>query len=389
MQPTQDDDADSEPEAQHSVSEFPGLEANASDDQFLRPGSLEMRLRPTHGFPIGSHHSMSGGKNKDHGTVHSKGGAHHFRPFHSNRSQSASRAPAFHPSSRQVSKESLPALARQSNNASSSNLSQMNGSTEKPRRFGLHRSSSHSQETEEKASDDLGQMMARASNYMTLAYVKIPSVVLCLSYKGRGERNIEDVHNFVFRMPVLEYRNKTWSNLDLALRLKKDIIRALISHTGAIIGNKFSKQGPNKHQQRRLRELANPSSLLPSTSSLLNIQNKGRSNIARDSSPPYSLTSPGSILRRSSSYGSNLYSSMASSSGAHESETPSIVESPDERTDAEEFTPKPSALQRNAFTRRFTSESPRTQGASGDEGEDSSRKKSVLLLGKKFLGSMG
>ena len=389
LQPTQDDDADSEPETQHSVSDFPGLEANASDDQSLRPGSLEMRLRPTHGFAMASQHNVGGGKNKDHGTVHSKGGAHHFLPFHSNRSHSASRVPAFRSSSRQVSRESLPALARQGNNASSSNLSQMNGSTEKSKRFGLHRSSSHSQETEGKASDELGQMMARASNYMTLAYVKIPSVVLCLSYKGRGERNIEDVHNFVFRMPVLEYRNKTWSNLDLALRLKKDVIRALISHTGAIIGNKFSKQRPTKHQQSRLRERANNSSLLSNPTNLLNIQSRGRSSAARDSSPPYSITSAGSTLRRSSSYGSNLHSSMVSSSGAHGSETPSIVESPDERDDNEEFNRKPSALQRNAFTRRFTSESPRPQDASGEEGDDSSRKKSVLLLGKKFLGSMG
>ena len=36
--------------------------------------------------------------------------------------------------------------------------------------------------------------------------MKIPSVVLCLSYKGKGDRNIEDVHDFVvrdFRCPVL------------------------------------------------------------------------------------------------------------------------------------------------------------------------------------------
>lgn len=32
-------------------------------------------------------------------------------------------------------------------------------------------------------SDELSQMMSRASNYMTLSYIKIPSVVLCLSYK--------------------------------------------------------------------------------------------------------------------------------------------------------------------------------------------------------------
>ena len=36
----------------------------------------------------------------------------------------------------------------------------------------------------EQRSDELSQMMSRASNYMTLAYVKIPSVVLCLSYKA-------------------------------------------------------------------------------------------------------------------------------------------------------------------------------------------------------------
>ena len=80
---------------------------------------------------------------------------------------------------------------------------------------------------------------------MTLAHVKLTSVVLCLSYKGKGERNIEDVHDFVFRLPEIEYRNKTWSNLDLALALKKDVIRALISHTGAIIGNSGIQDASN------------------------------------------------------------------------------------------------------------------------------------------------
>ena len=44
------------------------------------------------------------------------------------------------------------------------------------------RSLSHDRATEQQ-SDELSQMMSRASNYMTLAYIKIPSVVLCLSYK--------------------------------------------------------------------------------------------------------------------------------------------------------------------------------------------------------------
>ncbi|KAK8092112.1 hypothetical protein PG997_002473 [Apiospora hydei] len=115
---------------------------------------------------------------------------------------------------------------------------------------------------EEKPSDDLSKMMDRASNYMTFAYIKLPSVVLCLSYKGKGERNLEDVHDFVFRLPTIEYRNKTWSNLDLALNFKSRVIKALISHTGAIIGNKFSRHRPTNQQQSKLRDLATSSVLL-------------------------------------------------------------------------------------------------------------------------------
>lgn len=115
-------------------------------------------------------------------------------------------------------------------------------------------------------SDDLTEMMNRASNYMTLAFFKIPSTVLCLSYKGRGQRNLEDVHDLVFRLPTFEYRNKTWSNLDLALQIKKDLIKALISHTGAIIGNKFSHHRPNRQQAAsRLKEIANMSTILTLT----------------------------------------------------------------------------------------------------------------------------
>jgi hypothetical protein len=128
----------------------------------------------------------------------------------------------------------------------------------------------------EKNKDDLSQMLNRASNYMTLAYVKIDSVILCLSIRGRSR--YEDVHNLVFRLPTLEYRNKTWSNLDLALALKKDVIRALISHTGAIIGNKFTHHRPGKHQVNRLQELAR-SSVLMSSNEVSRISSDGVSSI--------------------------------------------------------------------------------------------------------------
>jgi hypothetical protein len=145
-------------------------------------------------------------------------------------------------------------------------------SSDHSRRFSLrrvaHRGSDgkgEKQQQQQRPADELTQMMMRAQSYMTLAYVKITSVVLCLSYQGRGERNIEDLHDFVFRMPVVEYRNKTWSNLDLALHLKRDVVRALISHTGALIGNKLAHHRAHrpaaaaaaaKAQQSRAREAA-------------------------------------------------------------------------------------------------------------------------------------
>ncbi|POS87663.1 hypothetical protein EPUL_002910 [Erysiphe pulchra] len=136
-------------------------------------------------------------------------------------------------------------------------------SDSKTKRFALSRHNSKLKI--EKSSDDLTKMMGRASSYMTFANVKINSVVLCLSYKGKSERNFEDIHNLVFRLPDLEYRNKTWSNLDLALAFKRDVIKSLISHTGAIVANKF-KHRPNIAQQQRIRELASNTLILTPSS---------------------------------------------------------------------------------------------------------------------------
>ena len=277
LPPTQDEDEDSDDES--SVPVTPSATSDAGDTQSsTRAGSLEIRLRPTLVLtdPDERPRTSVSNKAKAPGVSGMNNEPHRFKLFsNSNRSKSATRPSANRPQSirtmsRQRSGESLRSLNRSIANASSSNISSMNGSAERPRRFALNRSMSNGLAEKDKASDDLTQMLSRASNYMTLAYVKIPSVVLCLSYKGKGERNIEDVHDFVFRMPALEYRNKTWSNLDLALRLKKDVIKALISHTGAIIGNKFSHHRPSKQQQSRLREIANSSSLLPNTGSLTN-----------------------------------------------------------------------------------------------------------------------
>ncbi|CAF9934711.1 MAG: hypothetical protein ALECFALPRED_006070 [Alectoria fallacina] len=390
--PAGDANEDSDADTLSSIPNTPKFEANSSNDDqpSTRAASLDMRLRPTRAFPQKDTHTISSSK--------TNGETQHFKFFHhsnhSSRSQNASRPSLVRTSSKKPSQESL-AVTRQAKDGSSTNLSAMNGNPEKHKRFTLNRSTSQATTTDKsKPSDDLSQMLSRASNYMTLAYVKIPSVVLCLSYKGKGERNIEDVHNFVFRMPVLEYRNKTWSNLDLALRLKKDVIRALISHTGAIIGNKLSHHRPSKIQQGRLRELANPSSILPNSNTLKNSLSSETSS-TRDQSPRgdtddssrASLTSAHSNqLARNDSFTQSLRHS-ALHNGLHNGlhgEPPPIPESEAEGED--------NALtkMRHTLIRRFTTDAhkPRRKDADGEDPDESTRKKSVQLLGKKILGSL-
>jgi hypothetical protein len=211
--------------------------------------------------------------------------------------------------SKKKSADSMRMLAKQPTERSLSTHSTSAG--EEKKKFDLSKSSRRGKSKE--PTDDLSQMMSRASNYMTLARVKVHDVVLCMSYKGKGEHNLEDLHDFVFRLPVLEYGNKTWSNLDLALRLKKDVIKALISHAPAILGNKFSHHRPTKQQQRKFRELASSSQLLPNASIVKNPnQNQASSLASYDSNSEYSrspsrksMQSNASPLARSTSLNSD------------------------------------------------------------------------------------
>jgi len=286
-----------------------------------RAGSLELRLRPT----LTSEPDASPSKQKA-VSIHSGDGSS-FRLF---RSTGTSKFPA-----KKRSYESLrggaprPGVARTSTGLSSKGVLLSDNDVRRGSRFGLrHRSTTD--EEKAKKSDDLTKMIDRASNYMTFAYIKMPSVVLCLSYKGKGDRNIEDVHDFVFRLPTIEYRNKMWSNLDLALALKGRVIKALISHTGAIIGNKFSKHRPSTAQQSKLRELATSSILLGTPQlSADSLENSGddSSSIYGTSPVDFSRSPPRSIRRSQTSIPapSTSRSSSIASSRSHRSNQVSVV----------------------------------------------------------------
>ncbi|KAK3900382.1 mitochondrial protein from FMP27-domain-containing protein, partial [Staphylotrichum tortipilum] len=298
-----------------------GGDKDQDDASFkTRAGSLELRLRPT----LTSDPDAASNQHKAL-SVHSGDGSS-FRLFRS--------GTGFKSVGKKRSYDSLrvgtprPGVGRTVTGLSSKDGVSISGESKKGSRFGLRHRSTEGEKT--KQSDDLSKMIDRASNYMTFANIKMASVVLCLSYKGKGERNFEDVHNFVFRLPTIEYRNKTWSNLDLALALKSRVIKALISHTGAIIGNKFSRHRPNTAQQSKLRELATSSVLLatPSTSESRDNSGDDSSSLYGNSPVDFSRSPPRSIRRsqtsipipssasRSSSAASSMRSYRSGATGA-------------------------------------------------------------------------
>ena len=230
-------------------------------------------------------------------------------------------------------KKSADSLRMLTRHPTERSMSSHSASEDSRKKFGIGKGTNKGGKSKEQT-DDLTQMISRASNFMTLAHVKVNDVVLCLSYKGKGEHNLEDLHDFVFRLPVLEYSNKTWSNLDLALRLKKDVIKALISHAPAILGNKFSHHRPSKQQQKRFRELASSSQLLPDTFSLMKPSNDQAHSLASyDSNSDYSesrsrrsMQSNASPLARTTSLNSDVHATDYSDPTIHDSRSASDVD---------------------------------------------------------------
>ncbi|KAB8253139.1 mitochondrial protein from FMP27-domain-containing protein [Aspergillus flavus] len=311
MKPLEDSDEDDEaespvpPRSAHSNTDV------STEDLQKGPGAIELRLQPT--FT-----SSDDTRPRSARSNHLKGLA--MTPLHkdSNRlgpsepSRQTARPSTSGGLSTKRSADSLRLLSRQGTDKTLAHGSGTSVVEDKGKKFGLAKLPNRSKS--KAATDDLSQMMSRASNYMTLAHVKVQDVVLCLSYKGKGDHNLEDIHDFVFRLPILEYRNKTWSNLDLALRLKKDVIKALISHAPAILGNKFSHHRPTKQQQKKYRDIANSAQLLHNPDSAA-VTISDKSQTSQDSNSEYSesqsqrsVHSGSSRLVRSNSLGSSMLS---------------------------------------------------------------------------------
>jgi hypothetical protein len=252
--PEDDEDSDGKKDGNQIAPHAEGSIGSAHQGVGTGAGELEHRLQPTLKLPEGKVH-IKNGKSKGLGVSQNSSSSHslHWNPFSSSdKSTNGSKKQ----NGNTASNHSLVSRTPSQRSSETNSLAESEMSKKKSNKKGKP------DKDDKQASDDLSLMLSRASNYMTLSFFKVPSMVLCLSYKGQGRRNLEDVHDLVFRMPTLEYRNKTWSNLDLALQMKKDLIKALISHAGAIVGNKFHNHRPSRQAATsKLREIANLSTM--------------------------------------------------------------------------------------------------------------------------------
>jgi len=273
---------------------------------------------------------------------------------------------------------SLHAIGEEGKADTVSVVSKLSNGTDQTRRPVLHRIATD--DDKDKApgkQDDLTQMLSRASQNITLIYVKVPSTVLCLSYKAPKGKSIEDVQDFVFTMPTIEYRNRTWSYVDLAMHLKKDVFKAILSHSGMLIRDKISFHRKVKPPQNQvMRQLSS----YKSYTHLQDLRSDDQSTDNLSSSEPHSRRSTESLpaLRHTPSVlslprdGSGFLSPLTSVHSRHG------MGSEEEKS---------SGIFNNALTRHLKeiSHLARHRDGIGDESEESSVRKTKMLLGK-FVG---
>ncbi|EEB06521.1 eukaryotic protein [Schizosaccharomyces japonicus yFS275] len=114
-------------------------------------------------------------------------------------------------------------------------------------------------ELDEDARAELNTMLERAGSFFAVTYFKVPSVVLCFSYHGQGHLGLDNITDFVFTMPTMEYRNEIWSLLEVTMQLKHDMLRVILNHSGKLILEKFTgTTSKNSNSDRLEQELEDP-----------------------------------------------------------------------------------------------------------------------------------
>lgn len=129
---------------------------------------------------------------------------------------------------------------------------------------------------DEENDDEIDVIIARSLKYKSLIDIEIANFQMIISFSAPITLRLLDVHRLVINIPTLRYVNKIWSAKELTDRLKKDIIKVILQHSGKILGNKFKAKKKTKTSEP-LKQISNYSKYM----TLDDLQQHGRE---RDSS---------------------------------------------------------------------------------------------------------
>ena len=296
---------------------------------------------------------------------------------------------------------SLQAIGEESQKAETLSIaSKKSNGSDQTKRPTVQRPTSDDKEKEKEKStgkpDDLTQMLSRASQNITLVYVKVPSTVLCLSYKVMYSLNVANCRPRkggvlkMFKISSSPCRQLSTGIghghistslctsrkvIHITIKLTTDVFKAILSHSGMLIRDKISfhrKAKPPQNQIMRqlssyrsythLNDLRADDHSTPDISS-----SEAPSRRSTESLPPLRHTSSTLSMPRT---GSGFLSPLASVHSRHEGDED-----------------KSSGIFNNALTRhlRDISHSARHRDGIDVESEESSLRKAKMLLGK-FVG---
>ncbi|KAI5958575.1 hypothetical protein KGF57_002420 [Candida theae] len=87
--------------------------------------------------------------------------------------------------------------------------------------------------------DEINTLISRSLKYKSIVDVEISNFDFMVSFSGPKTLHLLNVNQLILSVPALKYQYKIWSAEDFMNKLKKDIIKVILSHSGKILGNKF------------------------------------------------------------------------------------------------------------------------------------------------------
>ncbi|KAL6450339.1 hypothetical protein SBY92_002274 [Candida maltosa Xu316] len=149
--------------------------------------------------------------------------------------------------------------------------------THKLPHFRHNSAASRQLQEQQRLEDDLSVIIARSMKFKSIIDLEVKNFQLTVSFSANKALHLLDVQKLVLNVPSLKYSNKIWSAEELTDRMKKDVIKIILQHSGKILGNKLKVNGKTKKANEPLKQISSYSRYM----TLDDLQAQGRE---RDSS---------------------------------------------------------------------------------------------------------